>query len=119
MPANSARLHAGALVGYVCVALVFAWPLLADLGGRLPGPVGGDTGVYVWNLWVFRHEIVEHGRFPFFTSEILALHEGAPLILHNYTSLANIVAFPLLPLLGTITTFNLLLIASAVVSAFA
>jgi hypothetical protein len=107
------------LLGYVCVALVFAWPLLIQLGEALPGPVGGDTGVYVWNLWVFRHEIAEHGRFPFFTSEILALNAGAPLVLHNYTSLANVIAFPLLPLLGTVATFNLLLIASGVVSAFA
>ncbi len=119
MPANGVRPNAGALLGYVCVALVFAWPLLAHLGDALPGPIGGDTGVYVWNLWVFRHEIVEHGRFPFFTSEILALTQGTPLTLHNYTSLANVMAFPLLPLIGTVATFNLLLIASGVISAFA
>ena len=119
MPANGLRLHAGALLGYVCVALVFAWPLLAHLGDALPGPIGGDTGVYVWNLWVFRHEIVEHGRFPFFTSEILALTQGTPLTLHNYTTLANVMAFPLLPIIGTVATFNLLLIASGVLSAFA
>lgn len=119
MPANGARLYTGALLGYVCVALVFAWPLLVHLGDALPGPVGGDTGVYVWNLWVFRHEIVEHGRFPFFTTEILALSAGAPLTLHNYTTLANVIAFPLLPLIGTVATFNVLLIASGVISALA
>src|SRR5687768_18226507 len=102
MPALGARLHVVALLGYVCVALVFAWPLPTRLGEALPGHPGGDTGVYVWNLWVFRHEIVEHGRFPFSTLEILALDSGAPLTLHNYTSLANILAFPLLPLLGTV-----------------
>src|SRR5688500_2765388 len=117
MPASSARQNAAALLGYVCVALLFAWPLPARLGDALPGPVGGDTGVYVWNLWVFRHEIVEHGRFPFFTFEILALNPGAPLVLHNYTSLANIVAFPVLPILGTVATFNLLLMASGAISA--
>lgn len=119
MPAKGARLHAVALFGYLCVALVFAWPLPLHLGDRLLGPIGGDTGVYVWNLWVFRHEIVEHGRFPFFTGEILALNAGAPLTLHNYTSLANVIAFPLLPWFGTVTTFNVLTIASGIVSAFA
>ena len=102
MPAAGARHFAAALLGYVCVAVVFAWPLPAALGEALFESPGGDTGVYVWNLWVFRHEIVEHGRFPFVTLEILALNPGAPLTLHNYTSLANIVAFPLLPLLGTV-----------------
>ena len=118
MPAKGARPFAAALFGYLCVAFVFAWPLPLHPGDSLLGPVGGDTGVYVWNLWVFRHEIVEHGRFPFFTSEILALNPGAPLILHNYTSLANVAAYPLMPLLGIIATFNLLTIASGVVSAF-
>ena len=119
MPAKSARQYAAALVGYVCVGLVFAWPLPVQLKDALPGYPGGDTGVYVWNLWVFRHELVEHGRFPFFTSEILALNPGAPLTSHNYTTLANVLAFPLLPLLGTVATYNVLLIASGVASAFA
>jgi hypothetical protein len=119
MPAFGARLHVVALFGYVCVALVFAWPLPARLGEALPGHPGGDTGVYVWNLWVFRHEIVEHGRFPFSTLEILALDSAAPLTLHNYTSFANILAFPLLPRLGTVATFNTLVIASGVTAAFA
>ena len=118
MPASGARQHAVALFGYLCVALIFTWPLPVRLADALAGPPSGDTGVYVWNLWVFRHEIVEHGRFPFFTFEILALNPGAPLTLHNYTSLANILAFPLLPLLGTVRTFNVLVISSGVVSAY-
>ena len=119
MPASGARRNAVALLGYVCVAIAFAWPLPANLGDALYGTPGGDTGVYVWNLWVFRHEIVEHGRFPFFTSEILALNSGAPLTLHNYTSLANVAAYPLLPLVGTVATYNILMIASGAISAFA
>jgi hypothetical protein len=119
MPAAGARHFVAALLGYVCVAVVFAWPLPAALGQALFESPGGDTGVYVWNLWVFRHEIVEHGRFPFVTLEILALNPGAPLTHHNYTSLANIVAFPLLPLLGTVSTYNLLLLGSGIASALA
>ena len=119
MPAKGAREMPRRCSGTCASRWCSRWPLLAHLGDALPGPIGGDTGVYVWNLWVFRHEIVEHGRFPFLTSEILALTQGAPLTLHNYTSLANVMAFPLLPLIGTVATFNLLLIASGVISAFA
>jgi hypothetical protein len=119
MSAASARVHALALFGYVCVAVLFAWPLPLQWGTALPGEPGGDTGVYVWNLWVFRHEIVAHGRFPFLTFEILSATEpGVPLTLHNYTTAANIVAFPLLPLLGTVATFNLLTFGSSVLSAY-
>lgn len=119
MPAKSARLHAAALLGYVCVAVVFAWPLPLQFATALPGSPGGDTGVYVWNLWVFRHEIVAHGRFPFFTFEILsATSPAVPLTLHNYTTAANLLAFPLLPLVGTVATFNLLTLCSLVLSAY-
>jgi hypothetical protein len=74
--------------------------------------------VYIWNLWIFRHEIL-NGHFPFFTNDILSLSGPAPLTLHNYTSFANLLAFPLLPLIGTIATYNLLLIASLAFAAFA
>jgi hypothetical protein len=119
MPAKGVRLHAATLVGYLCVALATAWPLPMYLSTALPGSPGGDTGVYVWNLWVFRHEIVAHSHFPFFTREILAVGPTVPLTLHNYTSFANLLAFPLLPWLGTVATFNVLLIANGVASAYA
>src|ERR1700737_3332139 len=119
MPARQKRRHVAALLGYVCVALAFAWPLPVHLGSALLGPVGSDAGVYIWNLWVFRHEIITHHSSPFFTREILSLTPPVPLTLHNYTTVANILAFPLLPILGTVATFNVLVIASGVLSAYA
>ena len=120
MPASRARLHAAALFGYVCVAVAFVWPLPMHFASALPGSPGGDTGVYVWNLWVFRHEVVAHSRFPFFTLEILGGGTPpVPLTLHNYTTFANVLAFPLIPWLGPVATFNLLLVASSVASAYA
>lgn len=85
----------------------------------LPGTASGDTGVYVWNLWLFRHEIVAHHHFPFMTVEVLSLTPPVPLALHNYTTLANILAFPLIPLFGTVATFNLLMMASPALAAYA
>lgn len=85
----------------------------------LPGQPSGDTGVYVWNLWVFRHELVEHHRFPFFTFEILTLASPTPLTLHNYTTFANLLAFFALPIAGVVRTYNGLLILSCALSAYA
>ena len=62
---------------------------------------------------MFRHEIVANHRLPFLTSEILALSPPVPLALHNYTTFANILAFPLIPLLGVVRTFNVLVLAAA------
>jgi hypothetical protein len=117
--ASAMRRHALALSGYVLVALAFSWPLPRHLTTALPGPVSGDTGVYVWNLWVFRHAIIAHREMPFFTAEILSLSSALPLTLQNYTTIANAIAFPLLPLLGLVATFNLLVIGSGIAAAHA
>jgi hypothetical protein len=119
MPAWTLRRDAAALLGYVCVAVAFTWPLPRQLSSALLGPPEGDTGVYIWNLWVFRHEIVEHARLPFFTFEILALTSPVPLVLHNYTTFANILAFPFLSALGVVSTYNLLIVCGGVMTAFA
>jgi hypothetical protein len=113
------RREAAALVGYVCLALAFAWPLPLRMADAMLGLPAGDAGVYVWNLWVFRHELVENHRLPFLTSEILALNTPVPLGLHNYTTFANLIALPLIPLLGVLKTFNVLVLASGVMSGYA
>lgn len=112
------RLHLAVLFGYLCVTVAFAWPLPLHFSSTFLGPVDSDLGVYVWNLWVFRHEIVAHGHFPFLTLEILPMTPPVALTLHNYTTAANILAFPLLPLLGIVATFNLLTLLSPVAAAY-
>ena len=109
----------GAFLSYALTAIVFHWPLPARLTSALTGPVGGDTGVYVWNLWVFRHEIVEHRRFPLFTGEILSLAPPIDLSLHNYTLFADALAFPLLPFLGVTATFNVIFLTMSALTAWA
>lgn len=118
MPAHGTRLHLAVLLGYLLVATAFVWPLPLHLGSAFLGPVGSDLGVYVWNLWVFRHEIVVHGHLPFLTLEILPLTPAVPLTLHNYTTAANVAAFFLLPLAGVVRSFNLLTVASMVLAAY-
>src|SRR6267142_6924011 len=100
--------HVWAVAFYTVVALGFNWPLPLYLAEKLPGAITGDTGVYVWNLWLFRHEIVAHGRVPLFTGEIFALSPPVDLSLHNYTLFADLLAFPLIPVLGVPVTFNVI-----------
>jgi hypothetical protein len=114
----SRLVHAWALGLYALVAVVFNWPLVLALNTSLPGPIGGDTGVYVWNLWLFRHEVVAHGRFPLFTHEILALTPPVDLSLHNYTLFADALAFPLIPLIGVTATFNVLYLVLSALTAW-
>ena len=110
--------HLCVLVGYVLVAIVFSWPLPIHLGTHLTGNPGGDTGVYVWNQWVFRHELLEHGRLPYFTDSIFSLTREANLSLHNYTTFQDILAVPLIPLFGVVATFNLVYLLMGVFTAY-
>lgn len=119
MPRTRGRLLAAAFLGYTCVAVLFSWPLALHLNTALLGSATGDLGVYFWNPWVFRHEVVAHRGSPFLTSEVLALTAPVQLALHNYTAAANVAAFVLQPAVGIVATFNLLTLGSLVLSAWA
>ena len=107
-----------ALAGYVSLSLLFSWPLPLHLATRFTGPVGGDTGAYVWNQWVFRHELLDVHSLPLFTHEIFSTGRAANLSLHNYTIFQDLLAVPLIPLFGVVVTFNLIYLLMVVLTAF-
>jgi hypothetical protein len=112
-------LHLAVLAGYVATALAFSWPLALHLSTDLTGPPDGDTGVYVWNQWVFQHEILVHRRLPFFTDAIFSMAQEANLSLHNYTAFQNLLALPLSGWLGVVATFNIVFLFMSVLTAYA
>jgi hypothetical protein len=116
---RGAGLHLAVLAGYVATALVFSWPLALHLSTHLTGPPDGDTGVYVWNQWVFQHEVLVHGRLPFFTDSIFSLTQEANLSLHNYTAFQDLLALPLSGVLGVVATFNVVFLFMSVLTAYA
>jgi hypothetical protein len=68
---------------------------------------------------VFQHEIRDHGRLPYFTDAIFALSGAdANLSLHNYTPFQNLLALPLIPLFGVVASFNVVLLAMRVLTAY-
>lgn len=95
---------------YAMLACLLTWPLPLHLRTHLPGSPSGDLGVYVWNLWIFRHEILRHGRLPFSTDHVFAYTGGADFSLHNYTPLASALGAPLVDTLGVVGAFNVVLL---------
>jgi uncharacterized membrane protein (DUF485 family) len=118
-PRRPWRQHLLVIAGYLLVSLVFTWPLPRLLQTHLPGSPDGDTGLYVWNLWVFQHELLDQRTLPYFTERIFAATGRANLSLHNYTAFANILALPLVRLLGVVATFNVVYILLTVLTAYA
>ena len=96
--------HLAAVLGYVVVAVAFSWPLLPNIATHLTGDPGGDTGVYVWNQWVFQHgALVEH-RNPLTTEQhLLADRRGRSISRSTTTRCSsNLLALPLIGWLGTV-----------------
>lgn len=113
------RIHVAVLLGYAAIAIVFSWPLPLHLGTALTGGPGGDTGVYVWNQWVFHHELVEKGSFPYFTDTLFGPDQITDLSLHNYTTFADLIAVPLRTFLSLIATFNVVYLLLMVLGGYA
>jgi hypothetical protein len=103
---------------FALVALAFAWPLPLHMATHLTGDPGGDTGVYVWNQWVFHHELTS-AHNPLSTDTILALTPRVNLSQHNYTVFLDLLALPLMPWLGVITSFNVVFLMLGVLNGLA
>ena len=106
------------VLGYVLAASAFTWPLPLFLGTHFTGDPGGDTGVYVWNQWVFHQELTT-GHNPLATEKILALTSRVDLTQHNYTAFLNLLALPLISALGIVTSFNVVFLLVSVLNALA
>lgn len=116
-PASSRVSRLAICLGYVALVCLLTWPLPLRMTTHLTGTPSGDTGVYVWNLWVFGRELLHHGHLPFSTDYVFAESVGADLSLHNYTPLAGLIASPLLGVVGIVGSFNIVLLLAMVTSA--
>jgi hypothetical protein len=104
------------IAGFLLVAVAFSWPLPLHLTTHLTGDPGGDTGVYVWNQWTFLQEVLQGGN-PLTTRRIFSLSQPADLSQHNYTAFLNVLALPLIPPLGVVGAFNVVMLLMSVINA--
>src|SRR5262245_2312880 len=103
---------------FIALACGLTWPLVLHLRTHLLGDPTGDTGVYVWNLWIFRHELLRHGHLPFSTDHVFSYTGGSDFALHNYTPIAGLLGAPLISLIGVVAAFNVVMIALIAVTGF-
>ena len=106
------------LFAFFGLAVLQASPLSLHLSSQLTGPPSGDAGVYVWNTWVFRHELVDNGAWPLKTNSIFFGDDPANLVHHNYTLFANLLAVPLQTVAGVVASFNLTYLINITLAGF-
>lgn len=107
-----------AFAAYLLLAFAAAWPLSGSPRSLLPGDPSGDTGVYIWNLWIFGHQLLAHAASPLYTSHILFPGPPIDLALHNYTIFQNTVGLVLVPWLGLVGAFNVTWLVMQALSGF-
>jgi hypothetical protein len=67
--------------------------------------------VYVWNVWIFRHELIRHAHLPFSTDHVFGATGPADFSLHNFTPIAGALGAPLIGPLGVVGAFNVVVLA--------
>ncbi len=109
-------LHWPALAGYVALTVLMHLPIIASLGSRIPS-YPGDSFEYLWKLQLFSDYLIERHQSPTFVSELL-YPAGFELANSEITPANTLLGLPLTRLFGAIASFNLLNLASFVLSGF-
>lgn len=115
---SGVRPHLLALAGFVLLSVVLTYPLISNLGTRIPGPPApGDNLEYLYKVWWFKHSLFElRPATPFFNPSAFYPF-GYPVTLSE-TSLSNTIpALPLTLVFGEVVAYNLTLLGSFVLSA--
>jgi hypothetical protein len=110
--ANLRRLlwrHGLAAVAYLGLALLFTYPLVAQLNTAIMGEHAPDTRQNYWNMWWTTHALVELGQNPFVATAIQHPF-GLPLLFHTYNFLGNLLLLPVVVCCGTPAAYNLLFV---------
>ncbi len=107
---------------FACLVIAATWPLARDIASQAPGSnlwerriIHFETPVNLWNLWWFRHSVVELRQSPF-ECAYLFYPVGADLSLHTLSLVPASVALLVQPAIGLVATYNLLLLASFVLA---
>lgn len=89
------RRHLSILGLYSVLALALTWPLTAQIATRIPGVAqwAFDESTFVWNIWYFKHALVDNLASPLHT-ELIWYPLGIDLILYTYNFFHALLAQP-------------------------
>jgi len=108
--------HLGVLGAYALLTVLLTYPLTFRLSTHLPGD-GGDTNIFVWNLWWIKKALTELRTNPFWT-DYLFYPEGVSLIFHVLAPFRGLLGIPLQAFLGLVAANNLILLVSFTLSGY-
>ena len=114
MPRLTLRRHLLALLGYGALTIIVTYPAAFRLSSHIPG--GGDAPWFLWQLWWFKHAIVDLRQSPLVTDLLYYPLTQVPV---NWQSPFNeIFGISLQGSIGLVASYNLLVLGSFVLSGY-
>lgn len=105
-------------LGYLVLTLLLTWPLALHLGNGIAHFISSDHYQNLWNIWWFRTALFEQHKNPFYTDVLFYPYRDSqhPLELYFHTLQPALMLFasPLSYLIGTVGSFNLIVLLSFV-----
>lgn len=108
--------HLAVLAAYTVLTLLLTYPIAFQLSTHLLGD-GGDTNIFVWNLWWIRKALTELRTNPLWT-DYLFYPEGASLVFHSLVPFNGLLGIPLQALVGPIVANNLIVLLAFILSGY-
>ena len=116
---TAARRHLLVLGLLTALSLLLSWPLPAQLSTHVPGVPqwAFDEATFVWNIWHFKHALIDHLRSPLH-SELIWYPLGIDLVLYTYNFYHVLAALPLALATSLPLASNVTLLTSTVLSGY-
>jgi len=110
------REHAIILGSYLLLTALLTYPLVLRFATHVPGD-GSDDPALVWNLWWVKHALIDLHSNPLLC-EYMFYPLGIDLTFYTLTLINGFASIPLQPLMRLVSTNNVIVLASFVLSAY-
>ena len=104
---------------YTALTLVLTWPLITHFTTHVPGVAqwAFDESTFLWNVWYFKHSVVDHLATPLHT-ELIWYPLGIDLILYTYNFFHALLAQPAMLAINLPFGSNFALVVSTILSGY-
>ena len=106
-----------ALLSYILCSFLFTYPLIFRLTTHVPGQIAGDVPVNIWNLWWLKKALLA-GASPLHSDYLFAPY-GVSLAFHAFVFVKGLLAFPLQAFVPPWVAYNLVVLFTFAMAAWA
>ena len=101
---------------YILLTIILTYPLIFHFTTHVPGD-GSDDPALIWNLWWAKHALVDLRANPLIC-DFMFYPIGIDLTFYTLTIINGLASVPLQSIIGLVTTSNIILFATFILSAY-